>query len=150
MKRDEWREADRDGARIAVRVVAVIVLIILIVVAIWALTVAWAPWKGAGDQRKATEGNAQYRIAAYDEFYNSCEAIAAKERIIERYEEQVEGATGAEKARLDAAIMAESNVRDEMIADYNADARKADTRGKFLASDLPYQIDPEGTTTCVA
>jgi len=147
--RDDWREIDRTGARIGVRLVVIIVAVILLIVAIWALTVAWAPWKGAGDQRKATQGNAQYRIAAYDEFFNACEAIAAKERIIERYREQLETATSPdEKSRLNAAITAESNVRDEMIADYNADAAKADTRGDFRADGLPYQIDPNGTTTC--
>lgn len=108
-----------------------------------------AETRGSTAQRERTVVDPNYRIASYDSFFNSCEAISAKERIIARYEEQLENATATdEKARLSAAITAESNVRDELIADYNADASKEDTRAHFLSSDLPFRIDPEGTTTC--
>jgi hypothetical protein len=109
-----------------------------------------APFRGAVEQRELTQADGQYRIAAYDEFFNSCEAIAAKERIIQRYLDQSrnEATPRDQRAILNAGIMAEQNARDEMIADYNADAAKADTRGNFRASHLPYQIDPNGVTSC--
>ncbi len=148
----DYRDFDRHSRKVGLRlfgwsattVVAVFLLIVLVGVLGW----FWAPWKGAKEARDLTQGSGSYRIAAYDEFFNSCEAIAAKERIIERYVEDLKTAEGSQKAVIQAAITAERNARDELIADYNADAAKEDTRGAFRDSGLPYEIDPEGVTTC--
>lgn len=151
---DDYAKADYHSRKIGTRIfgwsLTTVVAVFVTILLIGGLTWIWAPWKGALDQRKKTVGDGNYRIAAYDEFFNSCEAIAAKERIIDRYVTEVQTATGDQKVRLEAAIMAERNVRDELIADYNADAAKEGTRGQFRDSNLPFTIDPNGVTVCTA
>lgn len=123
-----------------------IVLVIALVVGIWALTVAWAPWKGEGDARKQTN-SADYRIAAYDHFYSLCGDIQA----VEDQLATMEADTSLPEDQRNTNILALTNKRNTLIREYNADARKEDTQGKFRASDLPYQLDPtEETTTCTA
>lgn len=151
--RSNWKIYDRETRRVGWRagVLVIVVVVFCVLLGLGLAGVKWvtAPFRGAVDQREKTVADGDYRIAAYDEFFNSCEAIAAKERIISRYkDEQAAAATEADRVRLGAAILAESNIRDEMIADYNADAGKAGTRGQFRASELPFKIDPEGTTVC--
>lgn len=154
LNKEEWREVDRTGLstawRIGLAVLAACLFAVVLSMILGGLSWVTAPFRGALDQREKTVADGDYRIAAYDEFFNSCEAIAAKERIIERYEEQLSTAEGDQKARLQAAVTGESNARDELIADYNADAAKAGTRGQFRSSDLPFTIDPNGRTTCTA
>lgn len=153
--KSDYEQADYHTRKVFPRIGLIIAGAVLFFVALGLLLggINWitAPFRGAADQREKTVADGDYRIAAYDEFFNSCEAIAAKERIIARYEEQREASTDeSEKVRLGAAILAEKNVRDELIADYNADAAKEGTRGQFRASNLPYTIDPEGVTSCTA
>lgn len=152
MDKQDWREVDRTGLSAAWRVVAVIVAVTLVGVGLVFVTggAKWitAEFRGEVSQREKTRADGDYRIQAYDAFFDDCNAIKAKERIIARYEERIEDEGPSEL--LQAAVMAESNVREELIAAYNADAAKEDTRGHFRSSGLPYEIDPEGETTCAA
>lgn len=155
MRNEEWREIDRGILRGAPRVFGVSILVLLLVFALIVgagiFTWFWAPWKGKIEQRNLTEGSGAYRIAAYDQFYDDCMSIVAKEQIIANYQSELEGPPKPDDQRavqLRAAITAETNARLELIAEYNANARKEDTRGNFRASDLPYEIDPNGETSC--
>ena len=157
IKPESWRDFDADAARATPRILGmglgVFVFVIVLIVLAGAFTWFWAPWKGKVEQRQMTEGSGAYRIAAYDAFYDDCQNIVAKEQIIANYEAELSGDPKPDKARaatLQAAITAETNARLELIASYNADSRKADTRANFKASDLPYQIDPTQETTCDA
>ena len=64
-------------------------------------------------------------------------------------EDELETADKERATILNASITASKNKRSEMIASYNADARKEDTQGQFKASDLPYKINEnEERTLC--
>lgn len=129
-----------------------LVVLLLLVAGVWAFKYFTADIRGAVDQREQTIANGQYRIAAYESFYDKCASIQAKEDQIKQTEARKvskggsnSGFTGTQK---EAILLALENSRAELIRSYNADARKADTRANFLASDLPYQIQIDSETTC--
>lgn len=153
--REDYREFDRHARSSAPRIfgvsLTIFVLVILLIVLAGVFTWFWAPWKGKVEQRQQTEGSGAYRIASYDSFYDDCQAVVAAERKIALQQEQADTATGDQKAILEASLLGLRNTREDLIAEYNANSRKADTRANFKASDLPYQIDPtQETTTCEA
>lgn len=147
-----YREFDHHSRKVGLRIfgwsltaiVAGFVALLLVGVLVW----VWAPWKGKLEARQQTQGSGAYRIAAYDQFFDDCNAIKAKERIIGNFQEELEGAADQRAVQLQAAITAEFNAREELIAEYNSNAAKEDTRGGFRDSGLPYEIDPEGVTEC--
>lgn len=128
-------------------IVLAVILTLVLVAGVFAVTVLWAPWKGAGEQRKAIHGSGEYRIAAYNRFYDDCAAVQA-------VEDQLAAMKADKTLPADqraANVLALTNKRNTLIRAYNADSRKEDTLANFKASDLPYQIDPtQETTTCTA
>lgn len=118
----------------------------LIVAVVFGLKWVTADVRGAGDAREQTRADGTYRIAAYERFYDDCAAIQA-------LEDQIATMSGNESLPADQVetnVLALTNQRNSMIRQYNADAAKHDTRGHFLSSTLPYEIDPEEESTeCV-
>lgn len=152
INREDYREFDQHSRQVGIRLfgwsATTVVAVVLLMALAGGLAYVWAPWKGALEERQLTEGSGKYRIAAYEKFYDSCAAIQSKEDQIENLESELETAEGDRKAQVAASITALRNTRSELIREYNADARKADTAAKFKSSDLPYTIDPEGDTSC--
>lgn len=110
-----------------------------------------ADFRGETSEIEQTKANGSYRIAAYEKFFDKCAGIQSLESKIDNMEEELEDADKQRVTVLNASITASKNKRSEMIASYNADARKEDTQGQFKASDLPYKIDEnEGRTLCEA
>lgn len=106
--------------------------------------------RGAGDAREQTRADGTYRIAAYERFYDDCAAIQAIEDKIaaEKARKASEDYTEGMKS---ANIQALTGQRAQLIRGYNQDARKHDTRGHFLSSDLPYEIEiDQENTECEA
>ena len=98
-----------------------------------------ANFRGETAQREKILANANYRIAAYDHFFDLCSSIQALESKSHIY---------ADDPNTYAAIRA---VRANLVAQYNGDATKNDTEAHFHDSDLPYKIDLEGDNTqCAA
>lgn len=96
-----------------------------------------AETRGETGVREKTVADPDYRIAAYEEFYDKCAAIKAVEQQIDT----MQATKGLPKNQKSTNILALTNQRNTLIQQYNADSRKAGTRGQFRASDLPYQID---------
>lgn len=111
---------------------------------------ATADFRGETAQTEQVYADPNFRISAYERFYDLCASIQSKEDNLENLNDELAASPTADReAQLRATITAVKNARNESIRKYNADARKEDTRGAFLASDLPYQIDPEEEkTTC--
>lgn len=109
-----------------------------------------ADFRGETSQIEQTQADADYRISAYDQFYNKCAGVQSLESKIENLTEELEAAEDEKrKSVLNTSITASKNKRAEMINDYNADARKEATRGQFRASDLPYELsEEEEETSC--
>lgn len=107
-----------------------------------------ADFRGETSQIEQTQADADYRISAYDQFYDKCSGVQSLESKIENLTEELEAAEDEKrKSVLNTSITASKNKRAEMINDYNADARKEATRGQFRASDLPYELSEEEEET---
>src|SRR5699024_1051070 len=108
-----------------------------------------ADFRGETSQIEQTKANADYRISAYDEFYDSCASVKSIEKKIKNIEDELEETEESQrKTTLKTSITASKNKRAELIESYNADARKEATRGQFKASDLPYELNIEEDTIC--
>lgn len=108
-----------------------------------------ADFRGETSQIEQTKANSSYRIAAYDDFYDSCASVKSIEGKINNMEEELDETEETQrKTTLKTSITAAKNKRAELIESYNADARKEATRGQFRDSDLPYELDIEEETVC--
>jgi hypothetical protein len=109
-----------------------------------------ADFRGSAAVTEQVRGNGNYRIAAYDSFFNQCSAIQGKEATIAALKTELATNPPADRvAQINATITAVTASRGQAIAAYNADAAKSDTQGHFLASNLPFHIDPaQEATTC--
>lgn len=151
MERHHVKQGIKDFGAGTLLVIGVVVVALVIGSGVWLFRVATADVKGKGDQIIQTKGNADYRIAAYDAFYDACGAIQAKEDQIALQQDLLDGLKPGDLdyTRLQTNVVALQSSRASLIRSYNADASKADTRAAFHASDLPYSIDPaQETTTC--
>lgn len=137
-----------DTKKTVLAIVAGLVALFVLSVGWWGFRVLTADVKGAGDQVVKTKGNADYRIAAYDKFYDLCGSVQAKEDQIGIQTDLLATSPESDAQRLRTNIAALKNSRASLIRTYNADASKAGTRGDFLASDLPYSLTVDGETTC--
>lgn len=146
---------DPDDRRIGVGVLAVIAISIIAAVAVWFGTTMFrketADFRGSAAQTEQVRANAPYRIAAYDNFFNLCAGIQAKEGTLAALKAELsESPTPDRAAQLRSFITAVTASRRSDIATYNGDAAKTGTRAQFLSSTLPYTIDPaQEATTCV-
>ncbi|MDQ0298487.1 aspartate oxidase [Salibacterium salarium] len=121
---------------------AVAVLFLVAVYGFGFLQRSTADFRGETGQIEQTEADSDYRIASYDRFYDTCAGIQSLESKIENMEDELETTDSQQrKTVLNTSITASENKRVELIDSYNADARKESTRGKFRASDLPYEIN---------
>ena len=112
-----------------------------------ALNAELAPWIGEKKQVIKTN-DVNYRIPAYDHFFNLCASIQAREDQIDNM--QLLDDNDPTKS---TNIVGLQNLRQSDIRQYNADATKEGTLGQFRASNLPYYIDPaaytgENKTSC--
>jgi len=110
-----------------------------------------ADFRGRTAQIERVQGNGNYRIAAYDHFFDLCAQVQTTEASITNLRTERTSAGDVRAAQIDANITALSNARAGLINQYNADASKTDTQAHFLASDLPYRLDINAKeTTCAA
>lgn len=103
-----------------------------------------ANFRGETEQIEKTRANGDYRIAAYDHFFNLCASVQSKEATIKALEKELERKPGPSESRVEqiyASITANEAIRAETINQYNVDAEKTATIGQFKASNLPYELN---------
>ena len=121
---------------IFIAAVAIIVGIIYLSGGISYLT---APFRGEVAEREITEADGNYRISAYEEFYDlNAQVDALNTQICTMKENK-----SLPVDQRETNVLALTNTRTDLVNEYNADARKTETRAKFLASDLPYELPRE-------
>ncbi|MFI0356974.1 hypothetical protein [Actinomadura sp. 9N407] len=101
-----------------------------------------APWRGATEMREQVESGS-HRRAAYDHFYDLCAQVQSDEASVRNLRRELASKPKPDDARalqINASITALENNRAENINQYNADAAKKKTEGKFRSSGLPYQL----------
>jgi hypothetical protein len=106
---------------------------------LWATGVLFADVSGKGNARKQLK-SADYRITAYDHFFNLCASVQTTEQALNASFVELSGATGDDADRIRTNITGQTVARAEAVNQYNADARKSYTLGQFRSSDLPYQL----------
>jgi hypothetical protein len=130
------------------------VAVIVIGIAVWLGIVFTnkhtADFRGSAAVTEQVRGNGNYRIAAYNSFFDQCGAIQGKEATLTALKAELATNPPADRvAQINTTITAVTASRAQAIAAYNADAAKTDTQGHFLASNLPFHIDPaQEATTC--
>lgn len=141
----------REGLKISGAAVIAFFLVVALVIGIWVFRVATADVKGRGDTTIQTKGNANYRIAAYDHFYDLCAAAQTMQQNAAGTQALLDAATEpSEKDRLTVTLQAQKNRLNELVNQYNADASKAGTIGQFKASDLPFVLNASEEISCTA
>lgn len=122
--------------------VLAIALVWGIVAGVWGLGVATADLYGRGQAHKVIH-SADFRIEAYDHFFNQYASIKSLEGKIDELAatlNQLEPGT-RDYNRVLISLAGTKGLRHEAIQQYNADARKSWTEGQFRDNDLPYQIE---------
>lgn len=110
-----------------------------------------AETRGQTGVREDTVADSDFRIAAYERFYDMCAAVqSAESRITNAETELADDPTESRESQLKTTLQALRNQRSEAINEYNAEARMEATAAQFRASDLPASLDPDEETTCTA
>lgn len=136
--------------------VGAFVLTVVVIVGLWAGGLVFqektASFRGRVDVANKTKANGNYRIAAYDHFFDLCVSVQnAEASISAQRDELATDPSDERKGQISANIAALKAARASAVNQYNADARKAGTIGQFRDSGLPPVLDQttEGTT-CAA
>ena len=158
--RDDIRQLHHEARRqagpaaVTLIVVAAAALIATLTIgAMWLFGVGWfdratANYRGEGEQIERTRADGDYRIAAYDRFFDLCSTIQSKEdQIIQQTELLEMTEDSQQKMQIRANLAALEASRSSLIWQYNADAQKEGTRGQFRDSDLPHQINIDNLET---
>jgi hypothetical protein len=141
------REAYWTGTRLFLALVAMGILMAL---GGYAWKYFMAPVAGKAEAEWQQESGAN-RTAQYDKFFDLCAAIQGYESTIRIQSEALKTATAPEdRSRLTTVVAGVRAQRGRAIAQYNADARKSYTQGRFLDGSLPTQLnDAAEQTQCV-
>ena len=118
-----------------------VLLWLAIASAVWGLRVATAGIYGRGQAHIQIQ-SADFRIAAYDHFFNQYASIKGLEGQIDELTNQLSQVTPRtrEYNYTLSSLTGTKGLRHRAIQDYNADAQKSWTEGQFRDNDLPYQI----------
>lgn len=122
--------------RIFLMILGLIGSMILISLSTLAYRYFTAEVRGVVDAEEQIEGAAS-RIQRYQEFFNLCQSIQAKEDAIDNI---LANTTMGESGQ-GAAVTANQNSRAQLIAEYNSKSSQSYTSARFKASNLPYTIE---------
>lgn len=127
-----------------------VVGISLLVTGGWAYRYATAPVSGAIDAREQIFRGSNM-ISRHDEFYSLCATAQTQQTMLSNHQSDLQYAeTADEQQRIRRNINGVRAQLHRTVNQYNSDARNSYTRGRFLASNLPYQLNAEGVITCQA
>lgn len=130
----------------------VVVVGVLLAVGSYGYKYVMAPVAGKANAEWKIE-SADSRIAGYEKFFDQCAAIQGYESAIQVQQDGLLAAsTPEDKSRIQTVIAGIKAQRSRAIAQYNADARKTYTSGRFKDAGLPQQIDDSvsgSKTVCV-
>ena len=130
--------------------VAGVTAIALLVGGGWAYRYATAPVSGAIESREQIFRGSNM-ISRHDEFYSLCATAQTQQTMLSNHQSDLQHAVSdEERQRIRRNINGVQAQLHRTVNQYNADARNSYTRGRFLASNLPYQLNAEGVITCQA
>lgn len=143
--------------------IAVLTVVALLVGAVFVVASFWifgwggfmrstAEHRGETAATERIEADGDYRIAAYEQFFDKCASVQTTEATIAALEDELKTGPSAGRAdQIASTLTALRANRADAINTYNADAAKEATRAQFQASGLPDRLNiEEETTTCEA
>lgn len=127
--------------RIVLAIIGVVIVGWCFSAGIWGLGVATAGIYGKGEAHKQIQ-SADFRIQAYDHFFNLYASIDANQKKLSDFEEQLAlYEPGTKEYNMTIVnINGVKSILHDSISQYNYDAQKNWTEGQFRDNDLPYQI----------
>lgn len=150
MGREPWYESDNPGRvarglgwRAAVYVAAAVAVIGVIIVGIWAVRVATAPVRGAGDQQIIIN-DGRNRINAQQWFEAQYGLILAADRNLDEAWRNHQADPADNFWRTNYTGL--KNRCIDMVAAYDAESRKV-SREQWRSPDLPYSINQSDPAT---
>lgn len=99
-----------------------------------------ADFRGETEMIELVEADGSFRLVSYDHFFDLCAAVQTKEA-------EIVNAEDSDVPNRDTVLLALRNQRAGLINDYNADARKARTRGQFRDLSLPDRLSVDAVMT---
>lgn len=111
---------------------------------------ATADFRGTVERNERIQGDGDYRIAKYNQFYSLCSSIASQQETIENQEEALQMTDDEEQKQVyESGILAAKNSQAESIEEYNSLSTDSnDNASQFRDSGLPYQITNAEVVTC--
>lgn len=110
-----------------------------------------APFRGALDARETIQADGDFRIAAYNTFFNRCANIQTHEARIESLETELNDEqnppTSARVSQIQSSLSAIRSQRAEDINLYNSEASRDWTVGQFRDEGLPHELDIDAEET---
>lgn len=111
--------------------------------------------RGKIDANEKIKADGNFRIEAYDRFFNQCASVQSIESTLQATKQELaSNPSERRRGQLETNITALIAARADAVNTYNADSHKTYTSGQFKSNDLPFQIDinipTEGITTCAA
>lgn len=129
----------------ALAVVLVTGMIVGITAAGWGISWVTAPFRGAVGAREKIQADPNFRLDAYNSFYNQCASIQALEGDEDSQTTLLSSVTNENDKRiLNANIAALEGTRSGAIARYNIESHKQWTVAQFKSRALVYEI-PTGS-----
>jgi hypothetical protein len=156
------RDAGKDtafGIGTAIMVGVAVIVVVIVVGLVGVFGFGWfsnstANFRGNVAKKNLVEANGNYRIAAYDHFFDLCAGVQSDEASIKNLQDELQGSPAPDAQRItviQASITALKNARATAINQYNVDAAKSYTEGQFRSSHLSFKLDLNAQeTTCTA
>lgn len=142
MSNDMWVPSTQKGifGNIVLWLVAFLLLGAVIFGVGYAFNWWFAPYQGKLQARQQIQGNGDFRIQAYNQFFDLCATVTTLDQQLQQTLAQEKADKGSDLSRDKINFGAQFNSRNEAANQYNVNAQKHYTVGQFKASDLPYQI----------
>jgi len=126
------------------QVIKIVIITFIIMIILWGGITAFryysATVRGKTGAKEFIESK-EHRIYSYEHFYELYATIKSKKVLYESQKESLKNAESAsERERIRQNISGIRSSLSRAIEEYNADASKVETKGKFKSDDLPDKI----------
>lgn len=116
----------------------------LVIGAVWGFQWFTAPFRGSLDAREQIQASGDFRIQAYERFFDLCTSVQNHEATIEALEQELDGdPSPARTEQIEASITANRAQRRDQINTYNSEAARDWTVGQFRDEGLPFRLDSD-------
>lgn len=134
--------------KVAASIFLVLALITGVVVGVYFIKYNTADIRGRIEANEQLN-SAEFRIAAYEHFFNLCASVETLEDSLVSQESLLDNAeTVKERTRVRSNIAGMEGQRARAINQYNVDVDKGYTLAQFMDNDLPFKLNIESETNC--